>query len=720
MRMNYKKRLWPMLALLPVFALVAALSIGLAGLNPPAANAQAVPTVTATPLPAVGAGKCGIHIPNTGTDVWGFGAVDANTLAGGGCITSGDSVMVEVTNYDEDTDGSTPEGPALLVAYVTGGDDIPAAQAGGAATPLGKLGLNEHRFALAVPGTDQFSGDPVRAKATIPVMRSMAKDGDVYVLLYNAANAAVPIERTATPPVLPPTAGYIKAIKVEFTGPPSLKLADTTTDASVIEVTDAPDADSGQNEVTLDSMTGEATVTLRLRDVNNKPIAGSANLTVGGGPDVQFTDTNLKTRTVNVNATGETPGEVTNKIRGLPRTGALRIPVNATVGNLELATDYIVRAGDEAASISVMGYLCTYDEDEDDEDNDHCVDEKAALGDTNTGNDPDALTVVAPGSWILLAGNAEDAVGNKSQALDLQWTASDASVLNVMSAEDQPFGESTTPAATANTLDFAVMQVADNATLGEYNLTVEDVGEDVTPAASVTFTVTGDASQLAITGPDIIDPATGLATYTVTATDRNGNIPTDVLDNPATAAPGDGIRVNVIVRTAGSPNVTGLKADGTLNFDNSGQANFTIVMPYGTRLGTQVTIVVSGGNLNATKESTYGTVAPALGPATGLTATSNTAGTVMLSWTAGPGSTRHFVAGVRKSEHEAGNYDNIIWTAADSNSAHTETGLTDGAVYLFTVISGDATRWSSWHRIVEVTVNATAGGGALPNPFNPQ
>lgn len=707
MRMNYKKRLWPMLALLPVFALAAALSFGLVGLNPPAANAQTVPAVTQTP--SVAGEKCGIEIPDEGTNSWAF-PDPAVVLAGGPCATSGNSVTVEITNLDTDTVTGTEESPASFAVYVTGGDDIPTAQAGGTgATAYGKLGLDEHRVSLAVPVTDAFG--TTNAKKTITVTRSMAKDGDVFLLIYLPTTSGIPLDRTATPPVLP-TTGFVKIIKVEFLGPPVLKLADTTSNASTVVVEDAMNTTSGHDEVVV-SAQGEATVTLTLRDVNNKPVSGAATLEVGGGPDVQFVGSNLKTRVISVGATGE----VEETIRGIPRTGALRIPVDATVGTLELSTYYMTRAGDEAASVSVMGYLCTYDGGTDDlEDQDHCVDEKTALGNTNTGDDPDSLSVVAPGSWILLAGNAADAEGNKSQAqpLDLKWSAADASVLNVDDTSDVLFDDGNGP----NDLDTEVLQVADNATLGEYTIMVEDVGEDVTPAASVTFTVTGDASQLEITGPDIINPVTGLATYTVTATDRNGNLPTDVLDNPATAAPGDGIRVNVIVRTFGNPTVTGLKADGTLNFDNSGQATFTIVMPVDTRLGTKVTIVVSGGNLNATKESTYGAVAPALGPATGLTATSNATGTVMLSWTAGPGSTRHFVAGVRKSEHEAGNYANIIWTAASSNSAHTVTGLTDGAVYLFTVISGDATRWSSWHRIVEVTVNPTAGGGGGPgNPF---
>lgn len=706
MRMNYKKRLWPMLALLPVFALVAALSFGLVGPNPPAAEAQTVPAAaTAT------GDECAFTIEHS--IAAGVTLPTAATISGGPCKTAGNSVTVAIIN--EDTTLTAGDDSVDIAVYVTGGSEFSALQAMSASNPIGKVGIDELELRLGVPRT---FGEATN-KATITVTRSMAGKGDVYLLLYEPTDpasppgtGAIPISRTT--PALS-TASPIYAIKVEFTGPPVLMLTGSTdNDASTLEVMDAMNATSGQEEVVLDATTGETPVTLTLKDANGKPVTGAATLEVGGGSDVQFVGSNLKTRVISVGATGV----ATDMIRGLPRTGALRIPLDATVGTLELPTYYITRAGDEAASVSVNAYVCTFDSSdgaEDEENVDECMDEKEALGNTNTGDDPDALTVVAPGSFILLAGNAADAVGNKSLALNLKWTASDASVLNVSSAEDQPFAGGTT----ANALDFAHIQIADNATLGEYTIMVEDVGEDVTPAASVTFTVTGDASQLRISGPDIIDPATGLATYTVTATDRNGNIPTDVLDNPATTAPNDGIRVSVIVRAEGNPTVTGLKADGNLDFASNGEATFTIVMPYGTRLGSRVNIVVSGGSLNATKESTYGAVAPALGPATGLTATSNTAGTVMLSWTAGPGSTRHYMAGIRKSELDAGNTDNVIFTAADSNSAHTVTGLTDGAVYLFTVISGNATRWSTWHDIIEVTVNPTAGGGGGPtNPFS--
>ena len=100
-------------------------------------------------------------------------------------------------------------------------------------------------------------------------------------------------------------------------------------------------------------------------------------------------------------------------------------------------------------------------------------------------------------------------------------------------------------------------------------------------------------------------------------------------------------------------------------------------------------------------------VAQPLGSATGLsTTTGATAGTVELTWTAGTSSTRHWLAGVKVSDWEAGDFSNIIWRATTGQSSDTVTGLTSGAQYAFTVLSGGANSWdSTWAPIQRVTPN---------------
>ena len=98
-------------------------------------------------------------------------------------------------------------------------------------------------------------------------------------------------------------------------------------------------------------------------------------------------------------------------------------------------------------------------------------------------------------------------------------------------------------------------------------------------------------------------------------------------------------------------------------------------------------------------------VAQPLGSATGLSAMAGTAaGTVELTWMAGTSSTRHWLAGVKVSDWEAGDFSNIIWRATTGQSSDTVTGLTSGAQYAFTVLSGDASSWdSTWAPIQRVT-----------------
>ena len=100
-------------------------------------------------------------------------------------------------------------------------------------------------------------------------------------------------------------------------------------------------------------------------------------------------------------------------------------------------------------------------------------------------------------------------------------------------------------------------------------------------------------------------------------------------------------------------------------------------------------------------------VAQPLGSATGLsTTTGATAGTVELTWTAGTSSTRHWLAGVKVSDWEAGDFSNMIWRATTGQSSDTVTGLTSGAQYAFTVLSGGANSWDgTWAPIQRVTPN---------------
>ena len=99
-------------------------------------------------------------------------------------------------------------------------------------------------------------------------------------------------------------------------------------------------------------------------------------------------------------------------------------------------------------------------------------------------------------------------------------------------------------------------------------------------------------------------------------------------------------------------------------------------------------------------------VLPQLGPASDLTVTAgDTAGTLALRWTAGANATRHWVAGIKQSDWDAGDFSNLIWTAAGSNTMHVVSDLDSGAEYVFAVAAGRGDEWSGWTGLVRGTPN---------------
>ena len=106
----------------------------------------------------------------------------------------------------------------------------------------------------------------------------------------------------------------------------------------------------------------------------------------------------------------------------------------------------------------------------------------------------------------------------------------------------------------------------------------------------------------------------------------------------------------------------------------------------------------SGGSAGGAGEE----IVVALGPASDLAVAAGEApNTLVLTWTPGAGATRHWIAGIPQSDLDAGDFSNLIWTAAQSNAEHTISGVDSGAAYLFAVAAGRATadggtEWSDW------------------------
>ena len=114
--------------------------------------------------------------------------------------------------------------------------------------------------------------------------------------------------------------------------------------------------------------------------------------------------------------------------------------------------------------------------------------------------------------------------------------------------------------------------------------------------------------------------------------------------------------------------------------------------------------VCAGGISSGVFAAAY--IMPQLGPPSGLTvAAGDAVGTLVLRWTPGNDATRHWIAGIKQSDLDAGSTSSLIWTAADGNDTHTVSGLDSGVEYVFAVAAGRGSEWSGWTGLVRGTPN---------------
>ena len=277
-------------------------------------------------------------------------------------------------------------------------------------------------------------------------------------------------------------------------------------------------------------------------------------------------------------------------------------------------------------------------------------------------------------------------------------------------------------------------RIAANAPPGEYHIIVS---HPTAGAQTLPFTVGGDNAVTPAPEPEptpdpgaVLPPVMppGPASYTlaghraiaagrtgiftVTGTDAGGGLPN---------LEGYNAQVYVLVDGAGADAVTisgAADADGTITLGDNGVGTFALRVAAGTPPTTVGLEVVGAiGSEPVISELNIGTeqpVLPDLGDAGDLAlapGTGDAAGSVTLRWTPGAHSDRHWIAGIKVSDWEAGDFGNIIWTRADGDDRHTVTGLDAGAEYAFTVIAGrlvnGVTEWGNWAPIARVTVPVT-------------
>ena len=274
----------------------------------------------------------------------------------------------------------------------------------------------------------------------------------------------------------------------------------------------------------------------------------------------------------------------------------------------------------------------------------------------------------------------------------------------------------------------SIMVKADAAP-GTYTIVLSD-GRTGTNAAGmvadkeVTFMVRGRPARYMLDGPTVDGAASSrissgqIGSFTVSAMDANGNAPYfpegESADEVFVVVSGDASAVRLLRVT-----------DGKVTLNARGEASFQVLVNDNAPSGSIRVTAVGLGDAVASKMVTIGPEMLGAPVLQRPTSPNDDTGTVNLSWTAGANSTQHWVAGIKKSDLDAGNVSvgtngTVLWEAASSQTGHTFMGLDAGEVYLFTVTAGNAANeWSAWAPVQEVTVGrpAPTGGSGPGIPF---
>ena len=686
MKGKNRKRIGPVpITLVAVFALAAFLSVGLLiatnGVQPVAAQSADCEVTIAN------AEGTAVTVPSEACKVQG----DTATVVFKGSADGEDDVTVSL--LIEDTAGPITAYPSGTVwnALLT----TPGLADGAAAdsTPVTADAIMRYRFeSVTVPEAEANPTTGIVEGQKVSVMLK----GNFHVwagsVSVTGAIAAIPDGDAATGARA--IAADAEVVTFTFLGTPAIGV-DGDDDGDIVNgaeirsnlgsSTALDGAAAAVNKVVTDGgsvnhiISGDqegATITATVMDADASPL---------GGVEVTFTATSepvgieSSTRVVDTLTTGI----ATRTISGLPAKGPYMVSVEVTVGSLNLGTIVIQKAG----SLHEVTATTCVDDDENDAKDDGC------------GADNRPSNVFKPEDTFEIKAKALDTLGIDT-AIEPTIDFGDAQTLDGEDAE------------TEGGLDifsgtFAAVMIDTDAPQGRYNLTVKATSgtgdSQIDRETTVEVIISGEISSYGISGSDSIALAPfSSEEYTISGMDSLGNPPIFAEDEKED-------EVTVLVESALNPRISGLD-DGKVTLNpETGQAKITIFKPADAEQGDTIHIgILVNGELVGSKVITFGEpvgIPSMLGDASGLMAVAGAdAGMVELTWTPGPNATRHFVAGVKQSDLDAGTAgDSLIWTAADNPGSHTVTGLDSGEVYIFFVIAGDADGWGAWTALQMVT-----------------
>ena len=357
------------------------------------------------------------------------------------------------------------------------------------------------------------------------------------------------------------------------------------------------EVDEGEAPDDLTATAETASVTVRIRDTRGVELKGFVDLSIDtsaeGAADAVFTASARSTYYAELGSDPNPPGTVTAQIKGLPENDPLRIPVTANFNNgeLELKAN-IVRKG-ETVMVVADAYACDGD----------CTNDITALNDkTRTSDDPDPVIALGPGDTFFISASSVDAVGNKIDSKGaLSWKVT-AETDNEDDANTAIYGDDK-----GNTDEEIRISDGDDAVPGVYSLTV--TSSDGEASEMIMITVSDDASMITVScDPEIISTDSGLTDCTVTVTDVNGNIPSNLHEEKDKDEDTIADTVRVAVRST-DVSISGVNTSDDAELDDEGMATFSILLREDAQEGS-ITVFVSSeiGDemLRASTSITYG------------------------------------------------------------------------------------------------------------------
>ena len=514
-----------------------------------------------------------------------------------------------------------------------------------------------------------ISGEPLSSTTLYVYRAGFSPEAE---LIDNAPEGAAIKNALSTSDVL--------KLTVKFLGPPVKTVPDDdNTDADdlpdvVSKLTAAPS--NIPNDAT------KITVTAQIQDANQADLEGEITYTVtfkDGSkllPGFRYTYTAPSAKFPSTSNAAHT-------VRGWKASGEVVVDVSATftgdTGSITLQLDSLKRAGPlNSVDVSETCFIAAEADDV------TPAQEKACGTDKDNAKHQKPRTVFVAGQSFAINAKALDALETDTEVLPTVVFPKDAKT----SDDEAVF-----------TGNIGAVEIHADAPAGRYQLKVkatQGTGSDkIDKEATVEIIVAGVPANYAVTGPQTIAlDAFSSGEFTIKATDANGNPPAFDVDKTEN-------KVAVAVEsTLGVIKVTGLTDDTATLSADTGEATFTIYKPSAAQEGDTVQIgIFVNDELKSQTTVTFGTAsALVLGDASDLMAVAGTAaGTVKLTWAPGANATRHFVAGVKKSDQDAGTpADSLIWTSATNSDSHTVPDLHSGEEYLFVVIAGDADGWGNW------------------------